>query len=386
MALDPLAAAKAAAAALAARNAAAGAPTAAPPPNALAAAKAAAAALAARKAAAASSAAAAAPSTSTPLPSDTAAAGVEAAKRMAAQLAQKLAQGGGASSSAAPPPAAADADAAKRAAAAAFAAKIGAAKRPRWGDGPSALAERTAPTEGKAKQALMVSQLSDSLALFRKDRGTEVATATKLTLKLPVPEPPEGRQPPNWIGIFIGREGINRARFEKETGARIFLRGRGTSLRGSEKVAEEDQEPMYVLIEAETQDALDAGRVDVLARLDPKQQSSSLILYDAQQIATAALEKTTDSEECAFCGKPGHHHSKCPKRTSTFKMAGVWCSGCGASGHSLRDCKGDKSNVVKLTPNVGSLANATKGEFEDDEFAAFQRSIQGQQNFHGLSK
>ena len=330
--------------------------------------------------------AAAAPSTSTPLPADTAAAGVEAAKRMAAQLAQKLAQGGGASSSAAPPPAAADADAAKRAAAAAFAAKIGAAKRPRWGDGPSALAERTAPTEGKAKQALMVSQLSDSLALFRKDRGTEVATATKLTLKLPVPEPPEGRQPPNWIGIFIGREGINRARFEKETGARIFLRGRGTSLRGSEKVAEEDQEPMYVLIEAETQDALDAGRVDVLARLDPKQQSSSLILYDAQQIATAALEKTTDSEECAFCGKPGHHHSKCPKRTSTFKMAGVWCSGCGASGHSLRDCKGDKSNVVKLTPNVGSLANATKGEFEDEEFAAFQRSIQGQQNFHGLSK
>ena len=143
---------------------------------------------------------------------------------------------------------------------------------------------------------------------------------------------------------------------------------------------------MYVLIEADTQDALDAGRVDVLARLDPKQQSSSLILYDAQQIATAALEKTTDSEECAFCGKPGHHHSKCPKRTSTFKMAGVWCSGCGASGHSLRDCKGDKSNVVKLTPNVGSLANATKGEFEDDEFAAFQRSIQGQQNFHGLSK
>ena len=40
----------------------------------------------------------------------------------------------------------------------------------------------------------------------------------------------------------------------------------------------------------------------------------------------------------------------------------------------------------ELTPNVGSLANATKGEFEDEEFAAFQRSIQGQQNFHGRSK
>ena len=118
-----------------------------------------------------------------------------------------------------------------------------------------------------------------------------------------------------------------------------------------------------------------AGRTDVL-----------LMLFDEGQLTAAALEKTTNSEECAFCGKPGHHHSKCPKRTSTFKMAGVWCSGCGASGHSLRDCKGDKSNVVKLTPNVGSLANATKGEFEDEEFAAFQRSIQGQQNFHGLSK
>ena len=118
----------------------------------------------------------------------------------------------------------------------------------------------------------------------------------------------------------------------------------------------------------------------------PPDKSSALTLFEEGQLEKTAEQKTTKTEECAFCGKPGHHHSKCPKRTSTFKMAGVWCSGCGASGHSLRDCKGDKSNVVKLTPNVGSLANATKGEFEDEEFAAFQRSIQGQQNFHGLSK
>ena len=79
---------------------------------------------------------------------------------------------------------------------------------------------------------------------------------------------------------------------------------------------------------------------------------TALALFDEAQLVTAALQKTTKTEECAFCGKPGHHHSKCPKRRTTFTMAAIKCAACGSTGHTARDCKGDRSNVVNMTGAV----------------------------------
>ena len=103
--------------------------------------------------------------------------------------------------------------------------------------------------------------------------------------------------------------------------------------------------------------------------------SGSLIIFDQAQLATAALQKTTDTEECAFCGKPGHHHSKCPKRKSTFVMSGVICAACGNSGHTARDCKGDKSNIVKKHTPGGGLGVGNPSVFEDEDFAAFSAEL-----------
>ena len=89
----------------------------------------------------------------------------------------------------------------------------------------------------------------------------------------------------------------------------------------------------------------------------------------------AAEQKTLKTEECAFCGKPGHHHSKCPKRKSTFVMSGVVCAACGNSGHTARDCKGDKSNIVKKHTPGGGLGVGNPSVFEDEDFAAFSAEL-----------
>ena len=105
-----------------------------------------------------------------------------------------------------------------------------------------------------------------------------------------MPEQAPGQRERNWVGIFIGRDGSNKKRLEEETGATIFLRGDGTMLRGQptqnkgnrggkggkggkgggrsdgrgrgggQADDQIDVEAMHVLIEAETQDALDRAR------------------------------------------------------------------------------------------------------------------------------
>lgn len=82
------------------------------------------------------------------------------------------------------------------------------------------------------------------------------------------------------------------------------------------------------------------------------------------------MAKTTSTEECAFCGKEGHHHSVCPKRRTKFSMAGLVCSACGCGGHTIRDCKADRSGVVKLHP-----AGAAPSVLQDADYAAFMSEL-----------
>ena len=268
-------------------------------------------------------------------------------------------------------------EARKRDAAAAFADSLQQRKNSRWG-GSTEIAATAAPgvDPGKERQALMVSQLSDKLAAFRRDRGADgpADAGPKRSIKLFVPEKdPTARFEKNWVAVFIGRDGINKQRFEAEhPGVRLFVRGEGTQLRGA-KPKEDEVEAMHVLLEAEDQGALDKARVTVLAMLNPTQGSSALTLFDAGQIASLAEEKTTSKEECAFCGKPGHHHSKCPKRKSTFTMSGVKCATCGSNAHTSRDCRADRSMLASAAGSSGS--GLTPSVFEDADWGAFEEEL-----------
>ncbi|XP_042506454.1 splicing factor-like protein 1 [Macadamia integrifolia] len=170
----------------------------------------------------------------------------------------------------------------------------------------------------------------------------------------------------NFIGLIIGPRGNTQKRMEKETGAKIVIRGKGSIKEGrlqqkrDLKPDPSENEDLHVLVEAETQEGLDAAASMVEKLLQPVDEG--LNEHKRQQLRElAALNGTIrDDEYCRLCGEPGHRQYACPARTSTFK-SDVLCKICGDGGHPTIDC-----------PMKG-----TTGKKMDDEYQNFLAELGG---------
>ncbi|KAK8530832.1 hypothetical protein V6N13_030767 [Hibiscus sabdariffa] len=170
----------------------------------------------------------------------------------------------------------------------------------------------------------------------------------------------------NFIGLIIGPRGNTQKRMEKETGAKIVIRGKGSVKEGrfqqkrDMKPDPSENEDLHVLVEAETQESLDAAAAMLEKLLHPVDEV--LNEHKRQQLRElAALNGTIrDEEYCRLCGEPGHRQYACPSRTSTFK-SDVLCKICGDGGHPTIDC-----------PMKG-----TTGKKMDDEYQNFLAELGG---------
>lgn len=204
---------------------------------------------------------------------------------------------------------------------------------------------------------------------------------SKLIQKNPAFRPPADYRPPklhkklyipmkeypgyNFIGLIIGPRGNTQKRMEKETGAKIVIRGKGSVKEGrlqqkrDIKPDPSENEDLHVFVEAETQDALDKAVGMVEKLLHPVDEG--LNEHKRQQLRElAALNGTIKEDEfCRLCGEQGHRQYACPARTSTFK-SDVLCNICGDGGHPTIDC-----------PMKGS------GKKMDDEYQNFLAELGG---------
>ncbi|XP_062163304.1 splicing factor-like protein 1 [Alnus glutinosa] len=171
----------------------------------------------------------------------------------------------------------------------------------------------------------------------------------------------------NFIGLIIGPRGNTQKRMERETGAKIVIRGKGSVKEGRLQQKRDlkmpdpsENEDLHVLVEAETQDALEAAAGMVEKLLQPVDEV--LNEHKRQQLRElAALNGTIrDEEYCRLCGEPGHRQYACPSRTSTFK-SDVLCKICGDGGHPTIDCP----------------VKGTAGKKMDDEYQNFLAELGG---------
>ncbi|GLT40247.1 hypothetical protein SLA2020_143970 [Shorea laevis] len=170
----------------------------------------------------------------------------------------------------------------------------------------------------------------------------------------------------NFIGLIIGPRGNTQKRMEKETGAKIVIRGKGSVKEGRLQQKKDlkpdpsENEDLHVLVEAETEESLEAAAAMVEKLLQPVDEV--LNEHKRQQLRElAALNGTIrDEEYCRLCGEPGHRQYACPSRTSTFK-SDVLCKICGDGGHPTIDC-----------PMKG-----TTGKKMDDEYQNFLAELGG---------
>ncbi|KAL2905957.1 Splicing factor-like protein 1 [Bienertia sinuspersici] len=170
----------------------------------------------------------------------------------------------------------------------------------------------------------------------------------------------------NFIGLIIGPRGNTQKRMEKETGAKIVIRGKGSVKEGrlqqkqNLKPDPSENEDLHVLVEADTEDSLEAAAAMVEKLLQPVDEV--LNEHKRQQLRElAALNGTIRDEEfCRLCGEPGHRQYACPSRTTTFK-SDVLCKICGDGGHPTIDCP----------------VKGTTGKKMDDEYRNFLAELGG---------
>ncbi|MED6143425.1 hypothetical protein PIB30_005999 [Stylosanthes scabra] len=145
---------------------------------------------------------------------------------------------------------------------------------------------------------------------------TKKSKPPKLFKKLyvPVKEYPEY----NFIGLIIGPRGNTMKKMEKESGATILLRGKGSTKASSK--CDSEKEDLHVLIEADNQKSLDAAVGMVEKLLVPVEEGRNE--HKREQLKELAQLKATrrDANVCSVCGDKGHRHYACPNLESTFKF------------------------------------------------------------------
>ncbi|KAE8229892.1 hypothetical protein CF326_g5123 [Tilletia indica] len=156
---------------------------------------------------------------------------------------------------------------------------------------------------------------------------------------LPLKEFPEI----NFFGLLVGPRGNSLKRMERESGAKISIRGRGSVKDGKGRGGEEDEEEMHCVVTAE-----DDAKVKLCVRLineiiataaSTPEQSNDHKRNQLRELA--ALNGTLRDDEnqiCQNCGEKGHRKFECPKERNW--TANIICHRCGGQGHLARDCTG----------------------------------------------
>ncbi|KAH7447291.1 hypothetical protein KP509_01G100600 [Ceratopteris richardii] len=163
----------------------------------------------------------------------------------------------------------------------------------------------------------------------------------------------------NFIGLIIGPRGNTQKRMEKETGAKIVIRGKGSMKEGRSHQKKDyrmdsgENEDLHVYVEADNPQSLEQAVSMIEKLLSPVDEGHNEHKR-AQLRELAALNGTIrDDEICRLCGEAGHRQYTCSARSTTFRSE-VSCKICGDGGHPTVDC-----------PMKGSAPNNIDNEYEN---------------------
>ncbi|KAH7884673.1 hypothetical protein F5I97DRAFT_1891108 [Phlebopus sp. FC_14] len=158
---------------------------------------------------------------------------------------------------------------------------------------------------------------------------------------IPVKEFPEI----NFFGLLVGPRGNSLKKMERESGAKISIRGKGSVKEGKarpDQYADDAEEDLHCLVLADSEDKVAAcvkmiNRVIETAASTPEGQND----HKRNQLRElAALNGTLRDDEnqiCQNCGGLGHRKYDCPEQRNF--TANIICRVCGSAGHMARDCQ-----------------------------------------------
>ncbi|EIW84227.1 hypothetical protein CONPUDRAFT_80638 [Coniophora puteana RWD-64-598 SS2] len=189
---------------------------------------------------------------------------------------------------------------------------------------------------------------------------------------IPVKEFPEI----NFFGLLVGPRGNSLKKMERESGAKISIRGKGSVKEGKarpDQYADDAEEDLHCLVVAESEEKVTScvrliNRVIETAASTPEGQND----HKRNQLRElAALNGTLRDDEnqiCQNCGGLGHRKYDCPEQRNF--TANIICRVCGSAGHMARDCTVRDPNAALGGPSPPM----NKGGF-DSEYASLMAEL-----------
>lgn len=151
----------------------------------------------------------------------------------------------------------------------------------------------------------------------------------------------------NFVGLLIGPRGNTLKAMEKETGAKIIIRGKGSVKEG--KVSRKDgqplpgeDEPLHAYVTANNAESVKKAveKIKEIIRQGVEVPEGQNDLRRMQLRELALLNGTlreNDGPRCTNCGATNHKSWQCPDKPNVTNN--VICSSCGSAGHIAKDCR-----------------------------------------------
>lgn len=163
----------------------------------------------------------------------------------------------------------------------------------------------------------------------------------------------------NFVGLLIGPRGNTLKSMERETGAKIIIRGKGSVKEG--KVGRKDgqplpgeDEPLHAYVTASHPESVKKAvdRIKEIIRQGVEVPEGQNDLRRMQLRELALLNGTlreNDGPRCTNCGATDHKSWMCPDKPNVTNN--ITCSACGGVGHIARDCRQKAAGEGRRTSN-----------------------------------
>ncbi|KAI1291774.1 Splicing factor 1 [Halotydeus destructor] len=204
----------------------------------------------------------------------------------------------------------------------------------------------------------------------------------------------------NFVGLLIGPRGNTLKSMERDTTAKIIIRGKGSVKEG--KIGRKDgqpmpgeDEPLHAFVTGSTQDSVTraVARIREVIRQGIEVPENQNDLRRNQLRELALLNGTlreSDGPRCSNCGANDHRSWQCPDKPNVTNN--VVCSSCGGTGHIARDCKergksssGTAANAKIDEEYLSLMAELGQGAPPPKKPSASSMSFGGGSGFMGMN-
>ncbi|XP_034484814.1 splicing factor 1 isoform X2 [Drosophila innubila] len=167
---------------------------------------------------------------------------------------------------------------------------------------------------------------------------------TRVSDKVLIPQ--EQHPDINFVGLLIGPRGNTLKAMEKDTGAKIIIRGKGSVKEG--KVGRKDgqplpgeDEPLHAFITAPNPEAVrkavDKIKDVIRQGIEVPEGHNDLRRMQLRELAQLnGTLRENDIQRCT-CGSTDHKSWQCPDKPIVTNT--IVCTSCGGTGHLTKDCR-----------------------------------------------